>query len=92
MQQDKIIVKFFLYLKFFNFLNFYKRLVMQFLDFNFATTFYIRKTKDEHRIMSLVKKLRKLRTKNLISPLSYISCYFSVTCPTDFIALTLNTL
>ena len=28
--------------------------MMQFLDFNFATTFYIRKIKDEHRIMSQV--------------------------------------
>ena len=71
-------MKFFLYLKFFNFLNFYKRLVIQFLDFNFVTKFYIRKTKDEHRIMSLAKKLRKLRTKKLVSPLSNISFYFSV--------------
>ena len=39
-------------LKFFGFLKFYQRHVMKFLDFNIATTFHIRKIKDERRIMS----------------------------------------
>ena len=44
--------EFFDILKFYDFLNFYLRLVMYFLDFNFVTMFYIRKIKDGHRIMS----------------------------------------
>ena len=37
---------------FFDILNFYKGFVIKFSDFNFVTTFNIRKIKDERRIMS----------------------------------------
>ena len=46
---------------------------------------YIRKIKDDHRIMYQAKK-------KLVSPLSNISNYSGVSCPTDFIALRLNKL
>ena len=45
---------------------------MKFLDFNSATTCYIRKIKNEHRIMSQATN----KAKKLVSPLSNISNYF----------------
>ena len=69
------------YKYFFDILEFF-----DFLNFNFVTMFYTRKIKDEHRIMF------QATSKETVSPLSNISDYFDVWCPTDFIALKRNAL